>query len=247
MKCILIDDEKSSRATLKSILEKYCPDVEIVTEAHSVASAYETILLHQPELLFLDVEMHDGNAFDLLHQFNTIDFKIIFTTAYEQYALDAIKVEAVDYLLKPLSINEVVKAVDKLKKKIAKDINKHELYQLLSTLHLPQQTNPYLPMPTANGFEVIHVDEIIRCEAHESYTHIYLSNSVKKVVSKKIGDLQTSLPEYHFFRIHHSHLISRKYIKQYLRGEGGIVQLSDLTELPISRRNKAEFITWLST
>lgn len=245
MKCIIIDDEKSSREILVKMLTRYCPDITISDQANSIESAYQSILLHKPDLLFLDIEMPEGNAFDLLSKFDKIDFKIIFTTAYEQYAIEAIKVEAVDYLLKPISVQEVINAVKKLKKKVNTSINKEELLKLLATFNIPQQANPYIPIPTSNGYEMLNIADIIRCEANESYTFIYLNNSTKKTVSKKLGELSESLPGHDFFRIHHSHLINRKHIKNYLRGEGGTVHLSDNTEVPVSRRKKTEFIEWL--
>ena len=246
MTCILVDDEMSSRQTLQSMIEKYCPDVSIIAQANSIESAYESIILNKPDLVFLDIEMPEGNAFDLLQKFDSIHFKLIFTTAYEQYALEAIKVEAADYLLKPLSITDLVNAVNKLKKKISHSIDKHELFQLLSTFQIPHHHNPYIPIPTSNGYEMIHTDDIVRCEANESYTFIYLISKVKKTISKKIGDVEAMLSSHDFFRVHHSYLVNKKYIKNYVRGDGGFVQLSDQSEVPVSKRKKSEFIEWLT-
>jgi two-component system, LytTR family, response regulator len=246
MTCILVDDETSSRQTLHKMLETYCPDVSILAEAHSINSAYEAIIFHKPDLVFLDIEMPEGNAFDLLNKFDSISFKIIFTTAYEQYALEAIKVEAADYLLKPLSIKDLVNAVDKLKKKVTSTLNKEELLKLLSTFQIPHHFNPYIPIPTSTGYEMIHTNDIVRCEANESYTHIFLINQVKKTVSKKIGDIESTLSTLDFFRVHHSYIVNRKYIKNYVRGDGGSVQLTDHSEVPVSKRKKSEFIDWLT-
>jgi two-component system, LytTR family, response regulator len=246
MTCIIVDDESSSRQTLQKILIKYCPDVSILGEAYSVVTAYDAIVWHKPDLVFLDIEMPEGNAFDLLQKFDTINFKIIFTTAYEQYALEAIKVEAADYLLKPLSIADLVKAVEKLKSKIKSSIDKQELFQLLSTFQIPHHYNPYIPIPISNGYEMIHTEDIMYCEANESYTHIFLIDKTKKTVSKKMGDIEATLSSKDFFRVHHSFIVNRKYIKNYIRGDGGAVQLIDQSEVPVSKRKKSEFLGWLT-
>lgn len=246
MTCIIIDDEASSRDTIKSILTNYCPELKILAEAENVESAYSAILLHKPDLVFLDIEMPDGNAFDLLQRIHSIQFKIIFTTAYEQYALNAIKIDDADYLLKPLSIKEVLGAVDRMKSKLQASIPKENLYQLLSTFKIPKTYNPYIPIPTSNGFELIQTKDIIKCEANESYTNIFLLNNVKKTISKKLGDIEMLLAPNFFFRVHHSYIINKSFLKNYIRGEGGSVILLDGSEIPVSKRKKSEFIEWLT-
>ncbi|MBP6456442.1 MAG: response regulator transcription factor [Chitinophagaceae bacterium] len=246
MTCIIVDDEISSRDTLQKIVENYCNDLIILDKANSVETAHKSILTHKPDLVFLDIEMPDGNAFDLLEKFETIHFKIIFTTAYEQYALNAIKIDDADYLLKPLSIKEVIDAVEKFKKKTTSLVSKDELFQLLSTFKIPKNYNPYIPIPTNNGYEMIDTKDIIRCEANESYTHIFLLNNVKKTISKKIGEIESTLSPQFFFRIHHSFIINKAFLKNYIRGEGGYVKMADNTEVPVSKRKKSEFLGWLT-
>lgn len=246
MTCIIVDDEISSRDTLQKIVENYCPDLIISDYANSVETANTSILHHKPDLVFLDIEMTDGNAFDLLEKFEKIHFKIIFTTAYEQYALNAIKIDDADYLLKPLSIKEVVNAVEKFKIKTNSLVSKDKLYQLLSTFQIPKNYNPYIPIPTSNGYELIQTKDIIRCEANESYTQIFMLNNVKKTISKKIGEIESTLSPQFFFRIHHSFIINKAFLKNYIRGEGGYVKMADNTEVPVSKRKKSEFLEWLT-
>ncbi len=243
---ILVDDEQSSRETLATILHRYCPDVQILAQASNIQEAYDQIQQLKPNLVFLDIEMPQGNAFALLEKFDEIPFKIIFTTAYKQYALEAIKVEASDYLLKPISIKEVIHAIEKIKKKSDTPLKKSDLSQMASTLHLAQQANPYLAIPVSNGYEMILRDDIVRCEANESYTFLILKGGTKKIISKRLGDLENILSTQDFFRIHHSHLVSRKHIKNYIRGEGGTIITDDQQEIPVSRRKKTEFLDWLT-
>ncbi len=247
MKCIIIDDEQTSRELLASMLAKYCPDVVVCSFASCIDIALSEILIHRPEFVFLDIEMPGGNAFDLLDKFEKISFKIIFTTAYDHYALQALKTHAIDYLLKPLSISEVMNAVEKVKQMDASYVDRAEINKLLSSIKTLSNHSAALPIATSNGYELISIDDILYLEAHESYTTIILADHTKKVVSKNIGDLEQVIPSAHFFRIHHSFIVHKKYIKNYIRGEGGSVVLHTLEELPVSRRKKTEFIEWLTT
>lgn len=243
---ILVDDEQASRETLMTILNRYCPEVQILAQAANMQEAYEQIHKFKPKLVFLDIEMPQGNAFTLLDKFDEISFNIVFTTAYKQYALEAIKVEALDYLLKPISINEVIQAVEKTKKKMRIPLKKNEIAQMSSSLQQAQQANPYLAISVSNGYEMILRDDIVRCEANESYTFLILKGGVKKIISKRLGDLESILAANDFFRIHHSHIVNRKHIKNYVRGEGGTVITDDDQEIPVSRRKKTEFLEWLT-
>ncbi len=244
---ILVDDEQSSRETLLTILHRYCPDVKILAQASNVQEAFEQIQQFKPELVFLDIEMPQGNAFTLLDKFDEISFNIVFTTAYKQYALEAIKVEALDYLLKPISINEVIQAVEKIKKKKKRaPLMKNDIAQMTTSFQHAQQSNPYLAISVSNGYEMIFRDDIVRCEANESYTFLILKGGVKKIISKRLGDLENILAANDFFRIHHSHIVNRKHIKNYVRGEGGTIITDDDQEIPVSRRKKTEFLDWLT-
>ena len=243
IKCIIVDDEKSSREILAKIIEKYCPELDLCAQAEGIDSAYTAILKHQPKLVFLDIEMPEGTAFDLLERFDKVNFFIIFTTAYEQYALHAIKVEAVDYLLKPISVNDVLTAVERIRKFAHKAPDHQQIMQLMDSLQLTQHA--MIPIPTSAGLEMIHMNDIMYGEADESYTYLFLRTNTKKTISKRIGDFEKLLSETLFFRTHHSYLVNRTYIKNYIRGEGGFVLLQGNIEIPVSRRKKVEFLEWL--
>jgi two-component system LytT family response regulator len=243
MKCVIVDDEKSSREMLSKIIEKYCPELELCAQAEGIESAYKAIVQHQPKMVFLDIEMPEGTAFDLLERFEKVNFFIIFTTAYEQYALHAIKVEAVDYLLKPISVSDVLTAVERMRKFAHQAPDHHQIVQLMDSLQLTQ--NSMIPIPTSAGLEMVNMNDILYCEADESYTYIFLNTNSKKTISKRIGDLEKQLPETLFFRTHHSYLVNRASIKNYIRGEGGSVLLQGNIEVPVSRRKKVEFLEWL--
>jgi two-component system, LytTR family, response regulator len=242
MRSLIIDDEPKNVRILKKLLEDYCPQVEVIGDADDAKMAYSTIRELKPELVFLDIEMPYGNAFDLLDKLLPIDFEIIFITAFDDYSLKAFKYSALDYLLKPVDIEELKAAVKKASEKITgKNINL-QLGNLLSNLKNSQVTLQKIALPHADGIVFINVEEIIRCEANGNYTIIYADSKEKITASKTIKDYEELLPPGIFCRIHNSHIINLNRIKKYHRGRGGFVVMDDGTSIEVASRRRDEFL-----
>jgi two-component system LytT family response regulator len=244
IKAIIVDDEAKSRITLKDLVDRHCPSVEVVELCSSVATALQAIEKHSPNLVFLDIEMPNGSGFSLLEKFSAPSFAVIFTTAYDHYAIRAIKFSAMDYLLKPVDVEELKQAVSKLENKAddADDkLRKVEL--LLSNL---KSRSARIAVPTFEGLQMISAENIIRCVANESYTEITLAGGKKIMVSRLLKDYEDLLGEYNFFRIHNSCLINLIHVVKYIKGEGGYVVMSDNETCEVSRRKKNELLSRLS-
>ncbi|MGB3591708.1 MAG: LytTR family DNA-binding domain-containing protein [Nonlabens sp.] len=243
LKAIIVEDEKTSRDILKNYISKYCPDVEVVDEASNVEEAHRLLENTLIDLLFLDVEMPYGTAFDLLDKLPNRQFETIFVTAYDQYAKEALNQQAAYYLLKPLEIDELIKAVS-----IVKQIKEKESGLTDDLAKTPTAVNTKIngkiSIPTQEGFEILDVDQIVYCSADNNYTHIYLKNS-KKLVSKTLRHFEDALEEYSFCRIHKSHLINPRYVTAYHKGKGGSVKLGT-TELPVSASRKLELFKYFA-
>jgi two-component system LytT family response regulator len=236
LKAIIVEDEKISRDILKNYLAKYCPSVTVIDEASNVDEALQLLRKTDIDLLFLDVEMPYGTAFDLLDQLGPRDFETIFVTAYDQYAKDALNQQAAYYLLKPIEIDELIKAVDTVK-----HIKQRE-NEVQMDVHLPStpvhQLTDKITIPTQEGFDVIPIKDIIYCAADDNYTHIYLKDS-KKLVSKTLKHFDVLLSDKGFCRIHKSYLINTAQVTGYVKGKGGSVLL-DQVELPVSPSRKVD-------
>jgi two-component system, LytTR family, response regulator len=246
-KAIIVDDENRSVDTLRSIIQQFCSnEVEIVGTANSVQEAYTLIHLVKPDIVFLDVEMPHGSGFDLLEKIPKPNFEVIFTTGFDRYAVTAIKFSALDYLLKPINIEEVKDAISKAKKRIESKHTQNNLEHLINNLRHPRDKNNKIPISVVNGFQFVPVNTIVFCQADDDYTYIYLIDGQKLTVSKNIKEFEDILANYDFFRIHHSYLMNRDYIKRYIKGEGGTILTEQGNELPVSRRRKQEFLEWLN-
>lgn len=237
IKAIVIDDEASARETLSIVLSKYCPDVQVVSTADSAQSGIAEIKKHKPELIFLDVEMPYGNGFDLLEKAGEKNFEVIFTTAYDEYAIRAIKFAALDYLLKPINIRELKAAVEKA---IVKKRNESENKNLVETKTRMKK----IALPTAHGQVFVVVDEIIRLQADDNYTHFFLTDGKKLLVSRTMKEFEELLEGNNFSRIHQTHLINIDHIKEYNRNDSE-VKMADGSSIPVSRRNKMDFLKML--
>jgi two-component system, LytTR family, response regulator len=243
IKSVVIDDEASNRQLLSIMLHDFCPDVELLGEAESLESGIKLIEREDPELVFLDIEMPGGNGFDLLRHFKDRDFDVIFTTAYNQYALLAFKFSAIDYLLKPIDPTELSAAVEKVgaKRKSGKG-NMDSLRVLLENISRNGELPRKLMIPDQNGFAVTEVSEIIRFSGEGSYTTVVLTGNRKLVTSKSLGAFEELVERFNFFRVHHSHLINLDHVQKYNRGRGGSVTMIDGEEIEVSRRKKDDFI-----
>ncbi len=242
MKTIIIDDIAKNREVLVHLLGDYCPQVEIVAVADSVGDGVKEITGREFDLLLLDVEMPDGTGFDLLDQLDHVDFEVIFVTAHDQYALKAIKFCALDYILKPVDVKELIQAIHRATDKIKERRSKEHLEHLLVNMRTPETAHHKIALPTLEGLVFITVDKIIRCEADGSYTKVVLNGQPPIVATRKIKGFEDLLGEYGFFRVHRSHLVNLRYIEKYYRGEGGYVSLSDGTSVDVSRRKKEQFL-----
>lgn len=241
VKAVIIDDEEDAVNFIHSILNEFCPDIEIAGTAHSVDEGVNTILKTKPEIVFLDVEMPNGTGFDLLERFNKIDFEIIFITAYNHYAIKAIKYSAVDYILKPINIEELVEAIQKVVINRKSNIDKSNYDFLLQNLQ--SNTPKKLAIPTRIGLEYISTDDIVRIEADRSYSNVFLTENKKVMVSRNLVEFQELLITKNFFRCHNSHLVNLDHVKLYSRTDGGYLVMSDNSQVPISRSKKDIFVS----
>lgn len=239
---VIIDDEPMARVILSEIIKKYLPEYKIIGEANSVKESIKLLNSVTPDLVLLDIQLSDGNGFDILKQIKDLTSKIIFTTSFDNYALRAIKFSASDYILKPINPNELVQSIKKTFEDKNKSMNSNQWRSFLK--ELPEKNNAInkIALSTHKGIELISINEIIRCQGDNSYTTFYISNGNKVVISKTLGYYEKLLNSQGFFRIHISHLINLNFIKLYIRGRGGEVVLKDNTILPVSRYKKDEFM-----
>ena len=240
MKAIIIDDEEKGRKILQSLIESYCRDVEVVATASDADEAYTLITKHKPDVIFLDIEMPNGNGFYLLEKFNEIPFQVIFTTAYDSYAIKAIKYHALDYLLKPIDIDELKQAVEKIK--IQKQNGQPETRYMEFLASRKLEFSGRIGLPIKEGVVFLAISDIIWIESDGNYCTFHAADSKKYVVSKNLGEYEELLPCNEFFRAHKSHLINVKKVKKYIRTDGYYVEMEDGALVEIARRKKDEFL-----
>lgn len=240
MKAIIVDDEKHCRITLEKLIEWEKLAIEIVEKCNSVESAKKAILEHKPVLVFLDIEMPEKNGFDLLYELEDINFDVIFTTAYDQFAIEAFKTNAVAYLLKPIDRSELKLAVQKVLDKRNEHFSQEKLLKLYALIKSEDKFFNKVAIPTSEGVEFVKVEAIIRCEAEGNYTRIFINDDKDLFVAKTLKQIEALLKEYHFLRPHNSHLVNMKYIKSYNKGSGGSLKLEDGSLVPVSRYRKEE-------
>lgn len=249
LKTIIVEDEETSRETLRNYLNKYCEGIEIIAECTNIKEGEKAIVELEPDLVFLDVEMPFGNAFDLLEQLKTINFKIIFVTAYSQYAIKAINYSASYYILKPIDIDELEKAVEKVRNDLEIESNIDSTVQtkvLLENIRATQNQQKKIILPVLDGFEVVSVNEIIKCEANDNFTNFYLLNGEKKVICRTLKFYDDVLSDSGFLRVHRSHLINTQYIKSYKKGKGGVVVMTDGSHVDVSASKKQGLLDFFS-
>ncbi|MBP2832483.1 response regulator transcription factor [Aquimarina sp. U1-2] len=234
---IIVDDEANSRVILRNYLGKYCPSVKVMDEAASVQETLKVLETNKPDVLFLDVEMPYGNAFDLLEQLPDRSFEIVFVTAYDHYAVDALNAQATYYLLKPIAIDHLIKAVDHVA-----HIKQREK-ELQDAVLVPKVKNVTgkITIPQQDGFEVLEIAEILYCQADDNYTKIYL-NQGQKLVSKTLKYFEDALTDNGFARIHKSYLVNVNKIVRYRKGKGGSILLSSGKELSVSSSKKGNLL-----
>ncbi len=237
---IIIDDELKGRIALSQKLRDYCSDVRLVGEAENGEDGIKLIEKLKPDIVFLDIEMPRMNGFDMLLRLPQKNFDLIFTTAYDQYAIKAIKYAAFDYLLKPVDIEELKLAVSKSNSRQL--INTEKKLEVLDQNLRGKTILNKIAIPTLDGMLFFNIADIVHLEANSNYTTLYFSNHPKLLASKTLKDFEDLLPTDIFFRTHHSHLINLNYIKRYIKGDGGQIELQDGTYVDIARRKKEEFL-----
>ncbi len=244
IRAVIVDDELHGRETLKDMLVKSFGDVEVVGIADSASMGVETIQKTNPDIVFLDIHMPNGSGFDLLKQIPKINFEIIFTTAYDQYALKAIKVCALDYLLKPIDTEDLEEALIKFRNKSKTKIIDDERLKHFIAQFAEGHGNLKLKkigLPTSDGSIFVDIDQILRLESESNYTRVYLNSKETHLVSRTLKDFEDMLISSTFIRIHHAHIININYIKKYVKGDGGYLIMTDNSEVEVSRRKK-EFL-----
>lgn len=246
LRTIIVDDEKLGRETINGLLKQYCPDVSVIAECENIQSAQLEIETQKPDLVLLDIAMPGGSGFDLLNQLKEISFDVIFVTAHNEHVLKALRYNAIDYLLKPVNEDELVTAIDKVL------MNRNNKWEKLNIKNLiEQQLNSSskrihnLCIPTSKGFQIISLDEVVCCEANNTYTIIYLIDGKQMVSTKPLAEYDLTLFDAGFIRVHKSWLINMRHVKEYRRGEGGTVILTNNKSVDVSRRKKEHFVSEL--
>jgi two-component system LytT family response regulator len=237
LKAVIIDDEPYCCEILAAMLQSDCPDVEIADICNNAKDALTAIRKHSPDLVFLDVEMPKMNGFEMLEQLSTINFHLIFTTSYDQYALKAIRFSAIDYLLKPIDREELKKAVQKVKDRIQAPIPQ-QLEILMQKLKQPSAQINKIALPTMEGLQMIPVDSIISCESDDNYTTLQLKNRKKLLVTRSLKDMEEILEQHSFIRVHRCYIVNLNEIEKYIKGEGGYLVMSDRTTIDVARNKK---------
>lgn len=246
IKTLIVDDEEKSRITLNNLVTKHCPGLVVTDLCDSVAAAIKSIAKSPPDLVFLDIEMPFENGFALFEKIKNPAFQVIFTTAYGQYAIKAIKYSALDYLLKPVDVEDLKSAVEKCREKIKSNPNRaDDIEMLLSALKLKSKSAK-IAVPTFDGLQMVNANEIVKCIADESYTHITLTDGSKLVVCRILKEFEDLLSDLNFLRVHNSSLINLTHVKKYIKGDGGYVIMSDDETVEVSRRKKNELLTRLT-
>lgn len=244
---VIIDDEQHCIDRLNRLITGYCKQsVELLGGFQTIEEGVNAIKTLQPDLVFLDVEIYDQTGFDLLKQFSEINFEVIFTTAFEKYAIQAFRFSAVDYLLKPIDRDNLIQALERVEKKISNGEMSKKLEVLLHNIKDIGGQSKKISVPTINGLMFIPVNDIIRCHSNINYTTIILKDKKKYTVAKTLKEFESLLTEYNFFRVHNSHLINLFYIKSYQKGKGGSVLMTDHSEIEVSIRRKEQLLKRLS-
>ena len=243
---IIVDDEIKFCNSLQEMIDEVFHDkLKVVARCKNVKEAVHAIKLHHPDLVFLDVEMPPGNGFEVLEQVEDKNFEVIFTTAFDQYAIKAIKFSALDFLLKPFGVEDLRDALKRYDQKVLKEKSQKQFEVLLYNLKNVSDPAKKIALPTLNGFNIVSLSEIIRCQADNNYTDFYFTNRTKSIISKPLKDFDELLEDHQFFRVHQSHLINLHHVQNYTKGEGGTVKMSDGSEIEVSRRKKDEFLKFM--
>lgn len=242
MNIVIIEDEAKQLELLREQLDHSFPDLKVLAVADAVLTGVSAIRQYQPDLIFLDVMIKGGTAFELLEQLPDLDGEVIFTTSYEKYAVQAFRMSAVDYLLKPIDPEELKQAVNKARARLMQSNNLRHLELLMSNHRNRDTDQQKIALPTFKGYTFVQPDDIVRCESDNTYTTFFLKSQGEIVVSKTLKACEDMLTPFAFCRVHNRSLINLKHVTSYERGEGGIVTMVDGAAVPVSRRRKEQFL-----
>lgn len=243
IKAVIIDDERHSVETLGWKLQKHCPDVEVVAKFTNSVEGFEHLQTNPPDLLFLDIEMPRLNGFEVLEKLGDVPFDVIFTTAYDEFGIRAIKFSALDYLLKPIQTQELKQAVNKYTKRNNHSLSSSQLEVLFSNIKEEQKGRPgKIALATKESIEFVFPDEIIACSSDSNYTMVFLQSGRKKLISRTLKDFEELLTEFNFFRSHHSHLVNLNHVREFMRADGGYLVMSNKMSLPVARSKREELL-----
>jgi len=242
---VIVEDELHQQESLRKLLNSF-PEFKLVGVASTINEGKHLLESFKPDLVLLDVMIFSNTSFELLNSLKQIDFEIIFITSYDQFAVQAFRLSAIDYLMKPIDNIEFVKAIEKFKERKTNQNNSANIQNLLANLQrAASDTNNKIALPTITGFLYVAVKNIVRCESDNTYTTFFIIDKRKIIISKTLKEVEKMLSGYRFFRIHNSHMINLEYISEYLKGEGGVVKMADGSQIDVSRRRKEEFLRQL--
>ncbi len=247
IKTIVIDDESKARDTITSMLETFCPEVKVIATAGSVQEGRKVLGEHKPDLVLLDIKMGDGTGFDLLRKLPQVDFLVIFITAFEEFAIRAIKFSALDYILKPLDPDELANAVQKASLAIEKEQMSTRLEALYDNLDMIQQKEKKIVLKTTGSVHIVMLKDIIRCESRKNYTYFYTTDQEEIKVSKTLKEFDELLESFKFYRVHQSHLVNIAHVKRYEKKDGGYLVMDDHEKVPVSFRKKEDLMKLFKT
>lgn len=240
-RAVIIDDESDSREVLKYMLGIYCPEITVAGMATGVEDGFSIIHIEKPDIVFLDIQLDGNTGFEILNKFNSYDFKVIFVTAHNEYALKAFNYNTFDYLLKPITASDLVRAVNKI---TSSDLKNNEIADNIN-ISLPSFNEDRLCLQNNDGLTLVELQDIVRIEGEANYSRIFLENGLKIVHAKGLKSFEEVLPTDRFFRIHQSHIINIRYVNKVISSDLSVM-LKDKTILTIARRKKAVFLEWLS-
>lgn len=243
---IIVDDEIAQQEILSNMLQKNFRNYDVRAICNSVDTGIEKINDIKPDLVFLDVVMPPKTGFDLMNYYKQIPFEVIFTTSFEKYAIDAFKVSAVDYLLKPFGVEQLKIALDKFEVRQSTKNSLAHIETLLNNINSNTAANARIALPTLTGYIFEDIKNIIRCEADNVYATFYMADKRTITVSKTLKDCEDLLQQFNFIRVHQSHLINILYVKEYIKGEGGTIKMTDGSNIDVSRRKKDDFLRMLN-
>lgn len=246
MHILIVDDEKRARETLQQMLKLYCPEITQISEADSVIAAVEAIYRDSPTLILLDIRLGDGNGFDVLKRIVGKTLNVIFITAYDEYAIKALKVSAIDYLLKPIDLDEFLEAIQKAKQKITQDQWNEQMGLFLQNVENPNTQIKKLTLKTSDSIHIVNLEDIVYCESDRNYTTFHLFDDRKILVSKSLREYETLLPKKNFMRTHQSYLVNFDHVIRYEKGDKNYLVTTGEKQVPVAIRKKEQVLNFLS-